>query len=153
MENIIRNQKVIELLRQQRSKNTEDPGVNHAESYFWESNRREITERNWGQKPKETVVEEGQRRKSKTEKGQNGEGPGHTLENQKMGLTVLMMTIKRETYAVVLGKLRQEVNSETGGGQHLSDVTQKGDVPISLDRKSNKKDFTAEVKRMFESLG
>ena len=80
-------------------------------------------------------------------------GPGHTLENQKMGLTVLMMTNKRETYAVVLGKLRQEVNSETASGQRLSDVTQKGDVPISLDRKSNKNDFTAEVKRMFEGLG
>ena len=61
---------------------------------------------------------------------------------------------KGKTFADVLGKLGKEANPDASGAMVVSvRAPQKGEVLILLDRSSNKKGFTAKVKRVFGSLG
>ena len=65
---------------------------------------------------------------------------------------VLIKFSQGKTYAEVLEKLRKEVNA-TEAMVVSARATQKGDVLILLDKGSNKKNFTAEVKRVVGDLG
>ena len=67
---------------------------------------------------------------------------------------MLIKANQGKTYADVLVKLRKEVNPDASGSRVVSArTTQKGDVLIVLDRRSNKERFTAEVRRVVEGLG